>query len=316
LNNPKNKVVKKPGKTKAFFICLLIASFLWIVHALNTVYTQNFKIPVSFKNLPQNKRPLEPLPERISVDVKASGLKLSLLMLNKPFNTLEIDFNNLKSFNRNQCYVLSASRLNLNSIFKLETQIKQVSPDSLYFSENTGFQKTVPVKVPLFINCKQGYGYLKPIVNPAFMSIWGDTAEINKIDTIYCNPIHLNQLNDNVEKTVSIIKPFNNIYSTTNEVRLNIAVSKLIEQSIVIPIKSVREIEEGKLNIFPPTAKVRFTALQNNLDQTDTSLFKALIDHQKPNKNNKKYSVFLGTVPSNVTIMDIEPKEVEILIFK
>ena len=138
----KNSEYKKPGKTKAFFICLLIASFFWLIHALNTVYTQNFIVPVSFVNVPQSKKPLEPLPDHISIDVKASGLKLSYLLLNKPFKELEIDFNNLKSINRNQCYILSSSKLNLNSIFKIETQIKNVLPDSLYFSENTGLQKT------------------------------------------------------------------------------------------------------------------------------------------------------------------------------
>jgi hypothetical protein len=100
--------MKKPGKTKAFFICVLIASFLWLIHALNTVYTETFKIDVSFTNVPLNRQSLDPLPERLSIDIKASGLKLALLRLNKPFKPLEIDFNALKPLNHSQAYVLSA----------------------------------------------------------------------------------------------------------------------------------------------------------------------------------------------------------------
>ncbi|MEO6301694.1 MAG: hypothetical protein ABIP51_00850, partial [Bacteroidia bacterium] len=48
----------KPGKATAFFICLGIAALLWILQALNTVYTHTLIVPVTFKNLPQSKKPL------------------------------------------------------------------------------------------------------------------------------------------------------------------------------------------------------------------------------------------------------------------
>lgn len=317
MNKPKhNKTIKKPGKTKAFFICLLIASFLWIIHALNTVYTQTFKVPVVFKNIPQNKKALEPLPEKISVDVKASGLKLSFLMLKSSFSPIELDFNHLKSVHHNQCYVLSSSKLNFKSIFNLETQIKHISPDSLYFSENTGLQKTVPIKVPFTILCQEGYGYLQPFIIPKVIQIWGDSALIKQIDTIYTAPINLINLNSNITRTIPIIKPNEGIYSNINEIKLEIIVSKLIERSVIIPINTINEIQKGKVNLFPSSVKVKFTTLQNNFDLADTVNFKALIDLKKPNMYSKKYSVFLGNQPKNTTVMGMEPKEVEILIFK
>jgi hypothetical protein len=48
----------------------------------------------------------------------------------------------------------------------------------------------------------------------------------------------------------------------------------------------------------------------------DTALFRAMIDSEKINKLTNKCPVFMSTLPGNVTIMNIEPKEVEILIFK
>ena len=80
--NSSNQILnkKKPSKTKAFFICLIISSLLWLFHSLNIVYTYTFKVPVNFKNIPQNKKPLIQIPEKLSIDVKASGLKLLLLI--------------------------------------------------------------------------------------------------------------------------------------------------------------------------------------------------------------------------------------------
>ena len=309
-------LLKKPGKTKAFFICLIIASFLWLIHALNMVYTVSFKIPVSFINLPQNKKPLEPLPQNISLDVKASGLKLSLLYLDRPYKNLMIDFNKLQTSNRNQSYILSPSKININSVFKIETQIKHISPDTLYFTENSGYQKSVPVKIPLSIKCLQGYGYLRPSINPDRIIIWGDTSEIKKIDTIYTSPINLYNLSQSIYQSVSVIKPNNQIVSNTNEVNLQIQVSKLIEHQLYLPVINSHENTGQKISIFPSRVKVTFTALQNQYDEKDSTLFMAMIDYQASNNQRKKYPVFLSKNPSHTTILNIVPKEVEILIFK
>jgi YbbR domain-containing protein len=307
---------KKPGKTKAFFICVVIASFLWLVHSLNTVYNYTLKVPVIFKNLPQNKKPLMEMPEYVSVDVKASGLRLALILLNKPFKPLEIDFNNLKSVNRDQNYVLSSSHLNFKNVLNFETQVKHINPDTLYFSEKTGYQKNVPVKVPLYIKCKEGFGYKKPVVNPAFITLWGDTSVIEPIDTIFTQPLTLSKLDKSFNTQLELLKPNPKVYTSAREANVFIEVAKLIEQSITLPVTDRRSSLRRVVNIYPSRVRVRFTSIQNAFNSEDTTLFKAMIDSDKINRQTKKCPVFLGTFPGNVTIMDIEPKEVEILIFK
>jgi len=307
---------KKPGKTKAFFICLLIASFLWLVHSLNTVYTYTLKIPVTFKNQPQNKKPLFQIPEHLALDVKASGLKLALILLNKPFKPLEIDFNALKSVNRDQNYVLSSSHLNFKNIFNFETQIKHISPDTLYFSEKNGYQKNVTVKVPLYIKCKEGYGYKKPVINPSFVTLWGDSTLISKIDTIYTQALTLSNLSKNINTQLELLKPNPQIYTSAGEASVFIEVAKLLEQVISLPLTDVHTSFQQRINIFPAQVKVKFTAIQNSFNPGDTSLFRAMIDSEKINKQTKKCPVFLSTYPGHVTIMEIDPPEVEILIFK
>jgi hypothetical protein len=304
----------KPGKTKAFFICLMIASFLWVVHSLNTVYTHTLHVPVTFKNLPRNKKPLVHMPENLAIDVKASGLRLALILFNKPFKPMEVDFNALKSVNRNQNYVLSSSHLDFKSILKFETQIKHISPDTLYFSEKVGYQKNVPIKVPLYIKCKEGYGYKTPVIKPSFLTIWGDTTMLDKIDTIYSQPLTLTNLNKSVVSNLDLLRPGNEVYSAINEVNVFIDVSRLIEHSIMVPVSTVRSSSE-QVNIFPAFVKVTFTSIQNSLQQ-DSTAFKILIDTEKINKLTNKCPVFVGEAPPNITIMNVEPKEVEVMIFK
>jgi len=319
LSNTKVKyssTTKKPGKTKAFFICLIISSFLWLIHSLNTVYTQEVIVPVVFKNLPQNKKPQTTLPEVLSLKLKASGLRLALILLKKPFQPLQIDFNTLKSVNRNQHYILSASQLNLKSIFKFETQVKQIFPDTLYFSEKSGFQKKVPVKVPLYLKCMEGYGFKTPEINPAYVTIWGDSLAVKSIDTLYTQSLNLSNLNSNFNGRLELIRPNQEVYSNMNEAEVSIEVNKLIEQRIVLPISDVKPAYYKQINIFPSRVTVKFTNILGDFKLEDTVLFKATINSEKIHEYSKKCPVFISSTPKNITVMEIEPKDVEILILK
>lgn len=308
------KTQKKPNKTSAFFICVLIAAILWIVHALNTVYNYTIKIPVEFINIPQNKIPLNDLPSKLTLDIKASGLKLLLTKFNET-NTVTINFNDLKTSNKQLNYVLSNNTINFRPVFKFETQIKQISPDTLYFAERSGFQKTVMVKTPLYIKCAQGFGYKKPTLSPSFVSIWGDTSVIKKIDTVYTELLSLDNLSQSVTKELSIIKPNTDINLNQSKVLINIEIDKLVEQTITIPVNVIKPETFKQANVFPQKIKVKFTSIQNNFNPSDTIYFKATATALK-NANFTKVPVMLTTVPGNITIMSIEPKEVEVLLIK
>ncbi len=315
-NKTYSNTVKKPGKTKAFFICVIIASFLWLIHSLNTVYTYTFKLPVEYINVPRNKKPLIQLPEQLNVDIKASGLKILLMLSNRPFEKLMIDFNNLKSINRNLNYVLSSSHLNFKNILKLETNIRHISPDTLYFVEKTGYQKNVPIKIQHSIKCKTGFSKKTAIINPTYISIFGDTNLIKTIDTIYSQPFTVVNADQSISRNIELMKPNSNVFLSSNEANIFVEVDKLIEQTVRLPISDIHRQKAVKVNLFPSFVNVRFTSLQNSFNSVDTNLFKVLIDSDKINQRTKKCSVFLGSVPGNVTIMDIEPKEVELLILK
>lgn len=306
----------KPGKAKAFFICLAIASFLWVVHSLNKICFYNLKVPITFKNAPRNKQAQFNLPEYLSVDVKVSGLRLTLILLNQPFKKLELDFNTLKAGNRNRHYVLSASQLDFKSVLGFETQVKHISPDTLYFSEKIGLQKTVPVKVPLYIKCEEGHGYRKPVVSPAYVSIWGDTALVAKIDTIYTTAFNLTGLNKTVDAKIELIRPNAMVYTGTNEVNLHIDVDRLLQQSLILPLSDVQEQTAMRIQFFPSTVKVTYTSIQNASTETDSTLFKVQIDSDKVQASTQKCKVFVSAAPANVTVLSIEPSEVEILRFK
>lgn len=293
-------------------MCLIIASLLWLVQALNTVYTYTLKIPVIFSNIPQNKIPLNDLPTKLTLDIKASGLKLLFIMFNKS-KTLYVNFNDLKNNNKQLNYILSASTINFKPILKFETQIKQIYPDTLFFAERSGYQKNAIVKVPLNIKCAQGYGYKKPIISPNFISLWGDSTLIKNIDTIYTEIINENNLNKSFTKELVVIKPNRDVYLNQSKINISVEVDKLIEQVVLIPVNIFNKEQFKQATIFPQKVKVKFTSIQNNFNLADTVYFKANVVVSKNSKSTKQ-QVILNSFPGNVSVISIQPKEVEVLI--
>jgi len=304
---------RKPGKTTAFFICILVATFLWLVKSLNTTYTKTVKIPVEFKNIPQNKKPLNPIPDYLNIDIKANGLKLFFILMNRPFKKMEVDFNNLKSSHRN--YVISPTTINLKESLKFEAVVKHISPDTLYFMENSGYQKNVPVKVVCTLKCERGYGCKTPVVNPPFITIVGDSAAIKNVDTIYTQTFNLNNLNSGIEKNLAVLKPNDNVYLNLSKVNVSIKVEKLIEQTLLLPINILNAPLNAKsVHVFPSRVKIKFTSLQNDFNLADTINFKAAINGA--GHNSGKIPVFMSMQPGNINILSIEPKDAELLIIK
>jgi hypothetical protein len=141
-SNNTNRQKKKPGKTTAFFICLIVAIFLWLIKSLNSSYTYRVTIPVDFKQVPQNKKALHDIPNHLDVDIRTSGLKLLLILMNRPFKPIEINFNDLRSFHHN--YIISPSILRLKKSIKFEPLVKHIQPDTLYLWKRAATKKTYP----------------------------------------------------------------------------------------------------------------------------------------------------------------------------
>jgi len=306
--------IKKPSNLSAFFICLLIATALWLLHSLNTVYTQRFKIPVEFTNYPQNKTCLSELPKELQVSVKTSGMKLLLISLNEPFPLLKIDFNEVRSdLNRNKFY-LSSNNSKIQKLFNIKTEIKGIYPDTIAFANKFGTQKEVFVKVPLNIKYAQGFTASDVNVNPGFVLVNGDAKDLELIDTVYTEPVFLNGINADVNRNIFIKNSNSKLVLSTNAVQLSISVSKLVGQEIVLPIQVENKEDGYDYSIFPSKVKIKFTATLDKKSIPDSLLFKVYVNSKQ--KKNNKLPVNVSALDNNITIMSIEPKEIEFLMIR
>lgn len=304
------------GKLSAFIICLVISGLLWLSHRLNQTYSYSINVPVKFINLPSNKLLVSELPDHLRCDIKTSGLKLFFVLLNRPFKELIVDFNTLKSDNKQQSYALSYGKINIKSITKIDVDIKKLSPDTLFFAAKKGITKNVAVKAYVFVSPERGYVLSKPIVSPSFITITGDSVAVNGIDSVTTAPLYLNNVHENYNGKLNLTRPSENVFLNIHEVVVSIQADKLLEKHIDIPVTAINTQSGNLLKLFPKYIRVTYSSAKNDFNEISESDFKAIVNFSKRKQNHNKLPVDLSVVPTHAKILSVEPAEVEFLIFK
>lgn len=303
-------------KIVTFLICLCIASLLWVVHALNKNYKYTLTIPVKFTRLPENKLIIGELPEKLQVDIKTSGLKLLFIKLRKLPSEVLIDFNTLKTNAKSQAYSISNGNFNVQNIINFDVDVVKIRPDTLFFSSEKGTSRLIPVKANLQASFLPGYSAItKPAISPAYITVTGDTPDIDNIDTIFTQNINLKNVHENYSGNVTI-KKLPNLNYSAKEVQLSFTVDRLAETSIKVPVQIMNRTSSETVKLLPEFVTIHYLVAMKEYDNIDVSSFKATVNFDDILAKNKTLTIDLARSPSEVKIIRIEPATISYLIYK
>jgi len=304
-------------KVVTFLICLGIASLLWVVRALNRNYKYTLHIPVTFQNLPANKLIVGELPEKLEIEIKASGLKLLFISLQKTTENLSIDFNSLKTNAKSHAYSISNGNFNLKNVINFDVDVLKIRPDTLFFSSSKGKTKLVPLKANLTVHCLPGYSLISnPVLNPAFISISGDSIALQNIDTVYTQQLNLKDIHENYSSPVRLIKKSSNINYNTKNVQLSFEVDRVTEATLKIPVQILNKTDKQTIKLLPEYVNVTYLVSMQEYDNIDVNSFKAVVDYRQILQKEKNLKIELAVSPSQVKILKIEPSTISYLIYK
>lgn len=310
-------------KVGIFAICISIASFLWVINALNRTYTKTIAVPIKYINLPKNKVLSTELPKVIQAEIKATGAKLLFIDFNTQNNEIVIDAGPSIRRNKNKQTVAINTALsigNLSKLFNTEIELIKVKPDSIYFSFGKSFQKIVPVKPTLLIDFDPLYNYADKVkITPSFVTIYGDSILIASIDSVNTEKIVLNNLNNTISQKAKINLPeeiSQRVGLSVSEVQLDINVDKFTETQLEIPIETIGVPSNMQLKTFPDKTTITVTIGLNEFETLKSSQFKAIIDYKNIQPNKSKLPIEVKTSLDNVKITKVSPEKVEFLLKK
>lgn len=315
INYIKRRLLNK--KVITFFICLILASLLWLVNAINRDYQYTLKIPVKFLNLPSDKIVVGEIPDKLDVTIKTSGLKLLLIKSRKLNSDLVIDFNILKSNAKSQAYSIGNGNIYLKPYLNFDVTIIKIRPDTLFFSSDLSKSKIVPIKLNSDIDFEKGYELLSnPVINPSFITITGDSISLSKIDTVYTSALNLKNLNHNFSSEIQLKKTNSNINYSQKSVGVSLLVDRYTENTLSIPISIINNPNNQNVKLLPEEIEIKYSVAMSNFNGVDKTSFKAIVDFNKMNANTKYLNIELVRIPSDIKIISIIPDKISFLKYK
>src|SRR5690606_28114655 len=202
----------------------------------------------------------------VKVMVKTYGFNLLPYYLYK--HDISVDFKSDVSL-KDKNYVWT-SKQGIQKISKEignSVEIISIKPDTLLFPFHTLAVKKVPVKVNHKIKFVAGYDYVDAIhVQPDSVKLIGSETLLSKISSVNTEPLVLNEVNSDFNKTVAIaVTPtLKKMKLSQYKVAVSAKVQKFTEGTFEIPVTIVNLPVGTTINYFPKTIPVIYYVSLND----------------------------------------------------
>jgi len=301
-------------RLSAFFTCLVLAFFAWVITVLSNPKPFIVKEVLEFRNTPQ-KRAFHALQsDTINVTINGTGWDMLFSKMHSAYKSMAIDLHTLE----NKSYiVLSAQKDQINSKRENDQQIIAFNPDTLYFDFSNRKEKRIPVHMVSALKFQRQFFQSGPVtLNPAYVIINGPANVIDKITSWDTDTLKMDSVDENVITSINM-QPVRegNLSMYPKSIQATIPVDEFTEKVLEIPVKVLNARNIGEVKIFPQKIKITFTTSLSRYAETDEDFFEATADLDLWRKNGyKTLPVVISKIPDYCHIVKIEPRNIDFII--
>ncbi len=258
-----------------FLLFLVLATALWYGHAMQSVRNTRVPVLIQYTGKPGAIGLQSPgLPDTVMIEVRDAGARLNTY--HRDPLRLTIDLRSYIHGEKGTIHVPSdALRRSISDILQgtsrlIETRPEEISCD--YFTEQ---EKSVMVIFDGEVNPAREYQLVSgPTLSRKRIKIYGEDKTLNSIDTIYTEPVVLDNLMDTTDTRLAIITP-HNTRAEIDSVDARIVTERFTEKKIIVPIH-VRGVPEGcHIRLFPKEVEVNARVGISHFQQVQASDIKA-----------------------------------------
>lgn len=308
------------GRVLVFLACLALASFLWLLNALDKHYTDHISIPVKYINLPVNKELTGKLPDKLDLTVDALGYTLLQYKLNLAFSPLLIDVNELTNNYLDNLflskYSVSTNRHKDEIAKQISNEIAIISirPDSITFKVSHVIEKMVKVHPDVEVTFAREFILQKPpFAKPESVLVRGPEEIMDTLREIDTGVIQLKNISQSVTRNTALILPVE-LTAEITKVSVQIPVEQCTEAKFEIPIIIINQPDTLIIKTFPSKVRVSCRVGISQYNKLNNNSFKAIIDYSLHSTVLSKLPVILEDLPENILSVDYFPKEVDFII--
>ncbi|MEW6469419.1 MAG: hypothetical protein AB1458_10855 [Bacteroidota bacterium] len=305
-------------KISAFFICLLIAIFSWLLITLSRDYTQRFRFRASYVNLPKDRAIVNLLPDSLEMSLTASGF--SLLNLKWEENkSIHIDCSVMRMKKDSLYYIPLASVTDrIGRQISSDARVLSVQPDTLFFNFSRKARKVVPVRLISTITYAKQFQLADSIrVTPSVVEVYGAEDEVKGISFVETQPLIVYNADKSISRKVAFNTHNKLVGLSSDSALVSITVDEFTEGSLEVPVSVINLPEGYSIKLFPDKVTVKYKVAISNIEKVNADLFRAVVDYAEIKKENgSRLRVELFDQPSFVNSVRVNPEKVEFIIRK
>lgn len=301
-----------------YLICVVIATILWFLNALNKDYSAVISYPVKYVNLPQGKHLISDLPSTLSLEVRAKGFALLGHRISTSFLPITFNVNTYSNHLLEKDEVFEYT-LNTNEIKdkignQLNTEIKllDITPATIEFKFAQSVEKKVAVRPVVNYTLKRQYILNQITATPDSVLVSGPATIIDTLRYISTKSLRLKDLGKSVTKEVELTPPRGCTVDDAT-VKLDLQVEQFTETKKTIRLQARHVPGSFYLRLFPDNVNITYDVGLSNYEKITNQDFEFYVDYDQT-QSSSYLDVKVGKTPAFIKNLVFSPQKVEYII--
>lgn len=311
--------LKNNKKVKVFLFFLLLTTVIWLLIELSKSYISTATFMVHYKNVPTDKLLQDQATPEINVELKAPGFQLIKYKMKK--HSLSFSLNNIPRNNSGYYLLPNVQIPLLKSQLSTDTDIINISNDTIFVDLGNNISKRVPVQSDLEMTFKLGYNLIDKLkLTPDSVLVMGPQKYVDTITEVTTLRVQLSDIYADIDQKLQLAPFPENKQLTVSSYSIiaTAKVDKLTEGVLKIPVKIINKPPGVKINPFPKEIEVIYKAGFSNFDKINENSINIAFDYMEY-KNDSLIQYLTPVILKKsdfIHDLKIHPERIEFLIQK
>lgn len=267
---------------KVYFVCVLIATFIWLMMKLSDGYSKEIEVPLKYVNAPKGMILVNEPVSTLKVHVESKGFQMVTIALRNN-KQVKVDLKNLSlrrtKYKRWVASIAAKSfGAEITNQLGVELASSDVQPDSVFFVFDSLITKEIPVKIESRVSYVEGntlYGDLK--VSPSKILVTGPALSLRSIKAITADSLVMEHVSEDFSQNLKLQSPGEFIELNPRNVEVSAKVTKFSEFSKEIPLTINTNVPNLKIRLFPAKVKITYSIPIPEFDNITDSSFQVMV---------------------------------------
>lgn len=304
-------LVQKDALIYLLFVGL--ATLFWWGRAMSSQREVEVKLPVEYTQVPAQVVFNTPLPTHLEVVLRDNGRLLRQIQHTKPTVTISLA-DKLNETHGTLQLSTDVLRQKIQDNLPGSTAIQQIRPEEITTTYYVEAAKKVPIRLCATWTLEKQYQLAEPpVLEPAWVNIYGTQEAIDTIDSISTDSVIVEKLQDQVQRDIALLIPAG-IRTDKQTITVTWTAEIFTEKSLVIPIEVHHLPDNEVIHLFPQTTTITArVGISHFADLTEAD-FKAVCEYPAQAQNTLPVTIICNN--PYVTQMRASIREVEYIIEK